>query len=43
MFDDDTLIKLFNEVAQNDNPQDNQNLYAKRGAKLVPRKFKRFK
>lgn len=42
-FSDDDIITMMNEVAQNNISQDNQNLYAKRGAKLVPKKFKRLK
>lgn len=30
---------MMNEVAQNNTSQDNQNLYAKKGTRLIPRKF----
>lgn len=38
-FSDEDIIKMMNEVAYNE--QNGQNLYAKRGAKLIPRKFKK--
>lgn len=38
VFDDDTLLRLFNEVADNGSQQTGtENLYARRGAKLIPR------
>lgn len=41
IFDDNTLIRLFNEVAQNDTQQDNfQPLYAKKGYRLSPKRVK---
>ena len=42
-FTDDQIVQMMNEVAQNDTPQDNQNLYAKNGSKLIPKKFKQLK
>lgn len=42
-FSDQDIITMMNEVAQNNTSQYDQNLYAKKGAKLIPRKFKRFK
>lgn len=37
-YDDEFILRLFNEVAQNSATQDNQSTYAKRGIKLVPRR-----
>lgn len=39
-YDDDFIIYLFNEIAQNSSQEDNQSLYAKKGTKLIARKFK---
>lgn len=38
-FTDEDIIKMMNEIAQNNTSQDSQPLYAKRGDKLVSRKF----
>lgn len=39
-FSDDFILKLFNEVAQNNKQQDTSTNYAKNGIKLIPKKFK---
>ena len=38
-YSDDSLLKIFNEVAQNKQNVDSYNSYAKKGTKLIKRKF----